>query len=216
MTHTLCSRHTLTAASAGLMAVLLLWVAPAHADAIAKLRAFNAGTRSVAAEFTQKVLNERLKEVQSNTGFLAIQRPGKFRWVYKTPNEQVLVSDGKLLWLYDPELRQATRRAIGGVMSATPAALLAGDAEVENAYKLSNIGEQGGLDWLEARPKRDDSGFVRIRIGMTATGEPGAMELTDTFGQTILLRFSKVQRNPRLVPEAFMFEPPPGVDVLQE
>jgi outer membrane lipoprotein carrier protein len=199
------------------LAALLLGVAlPAHADAIAKLRAFNADTRSVAAEFTQRVLNERMKEVQSNTGYLALQRPGKFRWVYKTPNEQLLISDGKVLWLYDPELRQVTRRAIGGAMSGTPASLLAGDAQVESAYALRNIGEQGGLDWLEGRPKRDDSGFVRIRIGMSAAGEPAAMELTDTFGQTIMLRFSKVQRNPKLIPEAFMFEPPPGVDVLQE
>jgi outer membrane lipoprotein carrier protein len=189
---------------------------PAHADAVASLRAFNAATRSVTAEFTQRVLNERLKEVQSNTGYLAIERPGRFRWVYKTPNEQILVSDGKLLWLYDPELKQVTRRGIGGAMSGTPAALLAGNAEVEAAYKLSNIGQQNGLDWLEARPKRQDSGFVRIRIGMTADGEPGAMELTDSFGQTILLRFSKVQRNPKLIPEAFRFDPPPGVDVLSE
>jgi len=196
--------------------MLALCAAPAHADAVAKLRAFNADTRSITAEFSQRVLNERMKEVQKNTGYLALQRPGKFRWVYKTPNEQILVSDGKVLWLYDPELKQVTRRAIGGSMSGTPASLLAGDAQIESAYALRNIGEQGGLDWLEGRPKRDDSGFVRIRIGMSAAGEPAAMELTDTFGQTIMLRFTKVQRNPKLIPEAFMFEPPPGVDVLSE
>ncbi len=203
--------------AAGLATLWALCAAPlAQADAIAKLRTFNADTRSVAAEFTQRVLNERLKEVQSNTGYLALQRPGRFRWVYKTPAEQVLVSDGKVLWLYDPELRQATRRAIGGAMSGTPAALLAGDAQIETAYALRNIGEQGGLDWLEGRPKRDDSGFVRIRIGMSSAGEPAAMELPDSFGQTIMLKFSTVLRNPKLIPEAFMFEPPPGVDVLSE
>ncbi|MBU3695092.1 MAG: outer membrane lipoprotein chaperone LolA [Rhodocyclaceae bacterium] len=200
-----------------LLATTLLALAPAaRADAIAKLRAFNAETRSVTAEFTQRVLNERLKEVQSNTGYIALQRPGQFRWVYKTPNQQVLVSDGKVLWLHDPELRQATRRAIGSAMSGTPASLLASDARIESAYKLQNIGEQGGLDWLEGRPKREDSGFVRVRIGMNAAGEPAAMELLDSFGQTIMLKFSKVTRNPKLIPEAFLFEPPPGTDVLSE
>ncbi|MEY3973821.1 MAG: outer rane lipoprotein carrier protein, partial [Pseudomonadota bacterium] len=204
-------RTALALASAALGA--LLATSTAQADAIARLRAFNADTRSVTAEFTQRVLNERLKEVQRNTGYLALQRPGKFRWVYKTPSEQILLSDGKVLWLYDPELKQATRRAIGGAMSGTPASLLAGDAQIESAYALRNIGEQDGLDWLEGRPKRDDSGFVRIRIGMSSAGEPAAMELTDSFGQTIMLKFSKVLRNPKLIPEAFMFEPPPGVDV---
>jgi len=207
-------RTALALASAALGA--LLATPSAQADAIARLRAFNADTRSVTAEFTQRVLNERLKEVQRNTGYLALQRPGKFRWVYKTPSEQILLSDGKVLWLYDPELKQATRRAIGGAMSGTPASLLAGDAQIESAYALRNIGEQDGLDWLEGRPKRDDSGFVRIRIGMSSAGEPAAMELTDSFGQTIMLKFSKVLRNPKLIPEAFMFEPPPGVDVLSE
>lgn len=207
-------RTALALASAALGA--LLATSTAQADAIARLRAFNADTRSVTAEFTQRVLNERLKEVQRNTGYLALQRPGKFRWVYKTPSEQILLSDGKVLWLYDPELKQATRRAIGGAMSGTPASLLAGDAQIESAYALRNIGEQDGLDWLEGRPKRDDSGFVRIRIGMSSAGEPAAMELTDSFGQTIMLKFSKVLRNPKLIPEAFMFEPPPGVDVLSE
>lgn len=207
-------RTALALASAALGA--LLATSTAQADAIARLRAFNADTRSVTAEFTQRVLNERLKEVQRNTGYLALQRPGKFRWVYKTPSEQILLSDGKVLWLYDPELKQATRRAIGGAMSGTPASLLAGDAQIESAYALRNIGEQDGLDWLEGRPKRDDSGFVRIRIGMSSAGEPAAMELTDSFGQTIMLKFSKVLRNPKLIPEAFMFEPRPGVDVLSE
>ena len=206
-------RSTLTT---WLAALSLLLAAPAHADAIAKLRAFNADARSLTAEFTQRVLNERMKEVQNNTGYLALERPGRFRWVYKTPNEQILVSDGKVLWLYDPELRQATRRAIGSAMSGTPASLLASDGNVENAYKLSNIGEQGGLDWLEGLPKRNDSGFVRVRIGMNAAGEPAAMELLDSFGQTIMLKFSKVTRNPRIYPEAFRFEPPAGVDVLSE
>lgn len=101
-------------------------------------------------------------------------------------------------------------------MSGTPASLLAADAQIESAYKLTNIGEQGGLDWLEGRPKRDDSGFVRIRLGLSATGEPAAMEVTDSFGQTIMLKFSKVTRNPKIVPEAFQFVPPSGVDVLSE
>lgn len=209
-------RH-FAALSRALLAILLLVAAPAtRADAIAKLRTFNSETRSITAEFTQRVLNERMKEVQSNTGYLALERPGQFRWVYKTPSEQILVSDGKVLWLYDPELRQATRRGIGSAMSGTPASLLASDARIEAAYKLTNIGEQGGLDWLEGRPKRDDSGFVRIRMGLNAAGEPAAMELLDSFGQTIMLKFSKVTRNPKIIPEAFRFEPPPGVDVLSE
>jgi len=194
----------------------LLFISPASANAIERLKAFNSGIRSLTAEFTQQMLDERMREVQANTGDVALERPGRFRWVYRTPYPQLLVSDGKTLWMYDPELKQATRRGIGGALSGSPAELLAGSADLERSYRLSNIGRQDGLEWLEAVPKRDDSGFVRIRIGMSKDNLPLAMELTDSFGQTTLLRFTDVRRNPRIKSEAFVFAPPAGVDVLDQ
>jgi outer membrane lipoprotein carrier protein len=42
------------------------------------------------------------------------------------------------------------------------------------------------------------------------------MELTDHFGQTTVLRFSDLVRNPKVDPAEFRFEPPKGADVLGE
>jgi outer membrane lipoprotein carrier protein len=106
-------------------------------------------------------------------------------------------------------------RRISKALGSTPAALLAGSSDVEKAFELSEAGARDGLEWLEAKPKDPDAGFERIRMGFSATGL-GAMELTDNFGQTTRLRFTNVQRNPKVDPAEFRFEPPKGADVLGE
>jgi outer membrane lipoprotein carrier protein len=96
-----------------------------------------------------------------------------------------------------------------------PAALLAGAADVERAFELSDAGQRDGLEWVEAKPREREAGFERIRLGLGSAGVQ-AMELADHFGQTTVLRFSSIVRNPRIDPDAFRFIPPKGADVLGE
>ena len=140
------------------------------------------------------------------------------RWALEeaqVPYEQLIVGDGARVWIHDPDLNQVTVRSMGKALGSTPAALLAGDKDVERAFELSNVGPVAGLEWLEARPRDRDSGFERIRLGMGRDGVE-AMELYDHFGQTTLLQFSRFVRNPRLDPGDFRFTPPKGADVLGE
>ena len=103
----------------------------------------------------------------------------------------------------------------GRRLGSTPAALLAGAADVERAFELSDAGTREGLEWVEAKPREREAGFERIRLGLGTVGVQ-AMELTDHFGQTTLLRFTNIARNPRVDPDAFRFIPPKGADVLGE
>jgi len=52
-----------------------------------------------------------------------------------------------------------------------------------------------------------------VRLGLSASGVE-AMELVDHFGQTTVLRFTSIARNPHLDPGLFRFSPPKGADVL--
>jgi outer membrane lipoprotein carrier protein len=98
-------------------------------------------------------------------------------------------------------------------LGSTPAALLAGAADVERAFQFTDGGRRDGLEWLEAVPREKDAGFERIRLGLGAQGVE-AMELADHFGQTTVLRFGALERNPPLAPADFRFVPPKGADVL--
>jgi len=194
----------------------LCFFSPAvHADSLERFRSFLRDTKSARADFEQQVFGREGKVTQASKGSFVFQRPGRFRWTYERPLDQVIVGDGERVWIHDRDLNQVTVRKISKALGSTPAALLAGSGDIEKAFQFSDAGERDGLEWLEAKPRDADAGFERIRMGFGPAGL-AAMELTDNFGQTTRLRFSNLQRNPKLDPAEFRFEPPKGADVLGE
>ena len=170
-------------------------------------------TQAARAEFDQKVFDRTGKLVQESKGNFAFLRPGRFRWAYAKPNPQLIVGDGERVWIYDEDLKQVTVRRLAKALGSTPAALLAGAADIEKAFDLSDAGDKDGLAWVEAKPREKEAGFERVRLGLGVSGVE-AMELVDHFGQTTKLRFSSIQRNPKLDGSEFRFTPPKGADVL--
>ena len=195
--------------------LLSLFFSVAQADSLDRFRSFLRDTQSARADFEQKVYGREGKLTQESKGSFVFVRPGRFRWTYAKPVDQVIVGDGERVWIHDRDLNQVTVRKISRALGSTPAALLAGASDVEKAFALSDAGARDGLEWLEAKPREAEAGFDRIRMGFSAGGLE-AMELTDNFGQTTRLRFVNLQRNPKTDPAEFRFEPPKGADVLGE
>jgi outer membrane lipoprotein carrier protein len=198
-----------------LAAALSLAALAAHASALERFRAFVRSTPAASANFDQKVYDQNHKLVQESKGSFVFQRPGRFRWIYASPMPQLIVGDGERVWIYDQDLDQVTVRRMAHALGSTPAALLAGSQDVEQAFRLSEAGERDGLAWLEAKPREQEAGFSRILLGMGPDGVQ-AMELHDHFGQTTVLQFSNLVRNPKIEPGDFRFKPPKGADVLGE
>jgi len=193
--------------------IALVFALSAPAASLDRYKTFLNGTQSARAQFEQKVFDRDGKLTQTSRGSLVFQRPGRFRWVYDKPADQVIVGDGQRVWIYDRQLNQVTVRKLTAALGSTPAALLAGSNDVAKAFDLSDAGRRDGLEWVDARPKDQDASFERIRIGFGASGLE-AMELSDSFGQITVLRFKSLQRNPRLDPSLFRFSPPKGADVI--
>jgi outer membrane lipoprotein carrier protein len=159
-----------------LLWLLLLFPGLAGAASIDTLKAMLNETTTVKARFAQTVLDKNNKTLQTSTGTMEFSRPGRFRWEYTKPYEQTIVGDGSKLWIYDKDLNQVTVRKLDRALGASPAALLAGSNAIDKAYALKSGGESGGLDWLEATPRTQDTAFDRIRLGFGKTGLE-AMEL---------------------------------------
>jgi chaperone LolA len=188
----------------------------AHAGAIEKLKTFIASTHSAQANFTQVVLEQNGKRMQSASGVMQFQRPGKFRWSYQKPYEQIIVGDGAKFWMYDKDLNQVTVKKLDAALGSSPAALLAGSNEIERGFSLKEAGSRDGLEWLQATPKSQDSSFSAVWMGFDAEAGLAAMELNDTFGHKTVLRFTAMQRNPKLAASQFQFTPPAGADVISD
>src|ERR1035437_6078754 len=188
----------------------------AHAGAIDKLKTFIAATHSAQANFSQVVLDQNGKRMQSASGVMQFQRPGKFRWIYQKPYEQIIVGDGAKFWLYDKDLNQVTVKKLDAALGSSPAALLAGSNEIERGFVLKEAGNREGLDWLQATPKAQDSSFEKVLMAFDAEAGLVVMELNDAFGHKTVLRFSAMQRNPKLPAQQFQFTPPVGADVVSD
>jgi outer membrane lipoprotein carrier protein len=198
-----------------LLCVLLLMPALSLAASVDSLKSLLNQTTTAKARFSQAVLDKNNKPLQQVTGTMEFSRPGRFRWEYNKPYEQTIVGDGSRLWIYDKDLNQVTVRKLDRALGASPAALLAGSNEIDKSYTLKSVGAEGGLDWLEATPRTQDTAFERIRLGFGQNGLE-AMELKDQFGQMTVIKFADLERNVKISPDAFKFTPPKGAAVISE
>ena len=219
------------AASGALATLLLSATGLAHADAVATLRAFVKDVQTGRASFTQTVTSPDGKKTRRSTGTLEFQRPNKFRFAYAGPTEQLIVGDGKQVWLYDTDLNQVTVRPMNDTIGASPAALLAGGS-LDKDFTLSNVtaGSSSAaaatstpsqatstLEWVQALPRHKEGQFQSVRVGFnTKNGQLAALEILDSFGQRSRLDFAQFESKVALPATRFQFTPPKGADVLNQ
>src|SRR4029079_16014359 len=111
---------------------------------------------SAQGSFRQNVVNKDRRTTQATSGTFAFQRPGKFRWTYEKPFDQLIVGDGEKVWVFDRDLKQVIVRKLDAALGATPAALLAGDNALEKNFTLVAAGARDPNDHLGPHPKTDD------------------------------------------------------------
>ena len=159
---------------------------------------------------------------KSSSGSFEFLRPNRFKFVYKKPFEQNIVSDGQTLWLHDVDLNQVTSRKLAQVLSGTPAAVIAAAADLktlQNDFTLVAQPAKDGLAWIQATPKTSDGQVQNITVGFreSAKGsELARLEILDSFGQRSVMSFNNFEVNPALNAASFQFKPPAGTDVIRQ
>jgi outer membrane lipoprotein carrier protein len=186
----------------------------AHAGALDDFRKFVDGATAITGQFSQTTQTAGSAKGKQTSGQFAIARPGKFRWSIEKPYEQLIVSDGAKVSLYDKDLNQVTVRPIKDALSATPAALLLG-GDLLAQFNLREVARKDGMDWLEATPKSKDMQFTKISVGMVG-GAPARMELQDNFGQSTRIELKNISNKVQPPADSFVFTPPKGADVLTQ
>ncbi len=190
-----------------------LWAA---SDSITELKEYLNGLTSLSADFRQITLVPGAggEQTVESSGRLFLQRPGRFRWEYDTPSEQVIIADGKRVYLQDTELNQVSHRSQQAALDGTPAQLLVSDRPVEEFFELSPLSRDDGRVWVELQPKAEDSQVVRLQIAFI-DGQLDTLLMEDRFGQLTRFIFTGIERNPTLSDAMFEFKRPIGGDFLQ-
>jgi outer membrane lipoprotein carrier protein len=189
---------------------------PVRADvsAAARVESYLGPLKTLSAAFTQTVRDRDGQVTSRAQGRLTLSRPNRFRWDYREPYAQVIVADGRKLWLYDPDLEQVTVRALEQGLGSTPAMLLSGAGKVSDAFNAGSIESRGGFTWCRLTPRERVSDFESVALAFDGRGELAAMELVDKLGQATLIEFTGVRRNAVVDESQFRFVPPPGADVI--
>jgi len=199
-----------------LAAVFVAGAGTAWSSSSASLDHFFEEVRTYSARFQQVVLDEGFNPIEESSGRVTIKRPGRFRWDYEPPNETRIISNGEKVWVYDVELEQVSVRSYRQALGNTPAALLAGGADVSEEFEVTDLGEVNGpLHWVRMVPRSEDVGFEDIRIGFE-DGRLRVMELVDGLGQTTRITMTDGTENEAIPDARFEFTAPDGVDVMDE
>jgi len=201
----------------GLAFLLLisLFTSTAHAGAREQLAVFTHNLSGLDGRFNQQVLDENGRLREQSSGRVALSVPRLLRWEYLLPYPQLIVADGESVWVYDPDLEQASRRPQGDEGQDSPLVILTDPTRLEREYQIEDTGPEDGLDWLLLTPKQapDDAGFQRAWLGFDGNGLV-RMDIEDALGQHTRIAFSQWARNPAFAEGTFHFTPPEGVDVI--
>lgn len=177
------------------------------------LEDFVNNVQSMSARFEQQLVSAEDVVVDESSGTLEIQRPGKFRWTYAEPYEQILVADGLNVWTYDVDLEQVTVKPQSEALGNTPALLLGGASDVLDEFTYSGNFVADDTEWVLLAPRSTENGFTRVQLGFT-NGTLSRMIFSDNLEQSTLIALFDVAVGVDIDPQRFVLTPPEHVDLV--
>ncbi len=180
-----------------------------------QLQAFSKNLNTAQVSFQQIVTGPNGEKIQSAQGQLQLQTPDKFRWQYLKPTPQLIVADGKKIWIYDPDLQQVTVKTQDALNQDNPLSALTKPGLVDRFYTVSELATKQGIRWLQLVPKNtQNSPFDKAWLGFNTNGLV-SMRLFDALGQVSDFSFGEWKKNASIPAKQFQFVVPKGVDVVE-
>lgn len=185
-------------------------------DASAELQSMLSSFTSLSAEFEQVSVAGDSRRTEQSRGELVVAKPNRFSWLAKEPFPQQIISDGEYIWIYDPDLEQATRKSADQQNAGVPALILNGQIDqLRETYKIRLIHEEQNTKLFELLPKSDQEIFTRVRL-LFSNGVIAELQLEDSLGQRSSVQFFEQQLNPDISESQFRFDIPEGTDVMYD
>lgn len=203
-----------------LVGLSLLLIASSSLASEKRLRAFFTEVTTLQASFSQKVTDETGMTLDSTSGTFYLSRPGRFRWDYKSfdpdaPQGQQIISDGKKITFYEPDLETATERSFADAVEQVPTmVLMQSGGDLDKHFSINDYGLTDGLSWVALKPNDAEAGYRELMIGFSKA-KLNTIVLTDGLGNETRLTLTNVRSNPKIADKVFRFDAPPGVDIVQ-
>jgi outer membrane lipoprotein carrier protein len=188
---------------------------PVAPDAVIQLEAILQQTTSLKADVDQLLIDQDGRELQQTRARLVMHKPSSFYWEITEPYSEVMVTDGKLIWRYEPDLEQVTIQHFNEELDRTPVMLLNGDAQsIAETYEVTAVmGSDNAITRFVLAPRQPDSLFERLSIAFRGA-ELVEMQFEDSLGQKTSLSITVLERNQEIPAAQFTFTPPDGVEII--
>lgn len=199
-----------------LVFISVLFFTTLHAETAENLTLLLKNMHGMQASFTQSILDKNGKVMQTNSGRMALHRPNQFRWEVIKPIRQLIVTNGKQLWIYDPDLEQVTIRKLVKAAGETPAMLLSDEnLALTHEFSVKPLKKINSVQWFLLVPKDKGSVISQLKLGFKENQIQG-MQIEDHLGHLTQIEFSQVKFNKPIATSLFNFKPPANVDVINE
>lgn len=171
----------------------------------AKLNKF----QQFAANFNQRVIDNKGREIQQATGSMKMAQPNKFRWVTNEPDESLVVSDGASVWIYNPFVEQVTAMDLNNTMTQSPLWLIANQSD--DAWSNFTVEKLADTNGYAVTPKGNDN--LTRKITMSFKNDAiNKLVIEDAQGQTSHFTFEQFDYQTTIDQTAFNFVMPSEVD----
>lgn len=197
----------------GWLCALSCWLTVAYADVAPsqQLATLLNGLQMTQGQFSQTLYSHRGQVLQKSTGTFALSRPGQFRWQTLAPTPQLLIADGKKVWLYDPDLNQVSWFAEQLNNKQSPAMLLVGNIEDLARQYVIRFKQNDQQQSFTLTPKKS-SFFEQVQL-VFDEGSLSSMTIQDNLHQVTHIEFDDLSEGAPA--SLFQFTPPKGADVVE-
>jgi len=169
---------------------------------------------SLTGKFKQTVKDQNGATLQEVSGQFFFKKPNLFKWDYLEPSKSQLISDGELLYLYDPDLKQVVISQLKKFGGLSPAMLLV-TSDIESLFEITIVQDEKGTDWFRALPlEPEKANFKEVFINFVQK-ELKSMRIIDGFNNTTEIEFIKVSRNTDINEAIFLFNTPEDIDIIR-
>lgn len=169
--------------------------------------------KSLTGDFKQKVTDQNGAILQEVSGQFFFKKPNLFKWDYLKPLKSQLISDGELLYLYDPDLKQVVISQLKKIGGVSPAMLLV-TKDIESLFKITRIRDKE-IDWFKAVPHDPEkANFKEVFINFSHD-RLKFMTIIDGFDNKTEIQFININQNIKINDAFFLFNTPDGIDVIK-
>ena len=169
---------------------------------------------SLTGKFKQTVEDQNGATLQEVSGQFFFKKPNLFKWDYLEPSKNQLISDGELLYLYDPDLKQVVISQLKKFGGLSPAMLLV-TSDIESLFEITIVQDEKGTDWFRALPlEPEKANFKEVFINFVQKELKG-MRIIDGFNNSTEIEFIKVSRNTDINEAIFLFNTPEDTDIIR-